>query len=78
MAGSTCSTRSDGNLRPSLEIVTAAFVFCSEADKVALEGPAIKDKGKENERESEEEKKHRDDPSSTQASPHSQSAAVTQ
>lgn len=69
---------SDDNLRPSSEIVTAAFVFCSEADKVPLEGLAIKDKGKGNEKESEEEKKRGDDPSSTPASLHGQSTAATQ
>lgn len=61
-----------------MEVATAAFVFCSEADKVPLEGPAIKDRGKGNERESQEEKKRGDDPSSAPASPHSQPAAVTQ
>lgn len=63
-----------------MEIVTAAFVFCSEADKVPLEGPAIKDKGKgkEKDAEEEEEKKRGDDPSSAPAGPHSQSTAVTQ
>lgn len=70
--------RSDDNLRLSLQIVTAASVSCSEADKVPLEGLAIKDKGKGNERESVEEKKHGDDPSSTPASLHSQSTAATQ
>lgn len=74
-----CSRRSDDNLRPSSEIVTAAYVFCSEADKVPLEGLAIKDKGKGNERERGEETKHGDDPSSrSPASPHNQSDAVTQ
>lgn len=72
------ASRSDDNLIPSLEIVTATFVSCSEADKVPLEGLTIKDKGKGNERESVEEKKHGADPSSTPASPHSQSTAVTQ
>lgn len=74
----TCSTGSDDNFRASAEMVTAAFVFCSEADKLPLEGPAVAAEGKGNERESEEEKKRGDDPSSAPASPHSQAAAVTQ
>lgn len=64
-----------------MEIVTAAFVFCSEADKVPLEGPAIKDKGKGKEKDSEEEeeeKKRGDDAGSAPAGPLSQSTAVTQ
>ncbi|XP_011605254.2 serine/threonine-protein phosphatase 6 regulatory subunit 2 [Takifugu rubripes] len=65
-------------LRLTVDAKNERAFFSSEADKVPLEGLAIKDKGKGNERESVEEKKHGDDPSSTPASPHSQSTAVRQ
>ncbi|XP_035521444.1 serine/threonine-protein phosphatase 6 regulatory subunit 2 [Morone saxatilis] len=49
-----------------------------EADKVPVEGLAIKDKGKDNEKESEKGKNHVDGPSPAATSPAAQSAAVTQ
>lgn len=77
------SVRSGDSLWLSIQFVTATFVFCSKADKVPVEGLAIKDKGKGNESESEKEKKHGDGPSPTTTSPTTtspttQSAAVTQ
>ncbi|XP_070827575.1 serine/threonine-protein phosphatase 6 regulatory subunit 2 isoform X1 [Chaetodon trifascialis] len=63
-------------IRLSVDAKNERAVFSSEADKVPVEGLAVKDKGKGNEKESESGKKHGGGPSPTTAT--SQSAAVTQ
>ncbi|XP_041794393.1 serine/threonine-protein phosphatase 6 regulatory subunit 2 isoform X2 [Chelmon rostratus] len=65
-------------IRLSVDAKNERAVFSSEADKVPVEGLAIKDKGIGNEKESESGKKHGDGPSPTTASPTTQPAAVTQ
>lgn len=67
----------DNHSYPS-SLLQLRLFFCSEADKVPVEGLAIKDKGIGNEKESESGKKHGDGPSPTTASPTTQPAAVTQ
>ncbi|XP_076588645.1 serine/threonine-protein phosphatase 6 regulatory subunit 2 isoform X2 [Chaetodon auriga] len=65
-------------IRLSVDAKNERAVFSSDADKVPVEGLAVKDKGKGIEKESESGKKHGDGPSPTTASPTTQSAAVTQ
>lgn len=72
------SMRSGDNQWIPIEFVTATILFHSEADKVSVEGVAIRDKEKSNESESEKEKKHGDHPSPPTANPPAQSAAVSQ
>ncbi|XP_051237506.1 serine/threonine-protein phosphatase 6 regulatory subunit 2 isoform X2 [Dicentrarchus labrax] len=65
-------------IRLTVDTKNERAVFSSEADKVPVEGLAIKDKGKGNEKESEKGKNHVDGPSPATTSPAAQSAAVTQ
>lgn len=72
------SVRSGDDQWIPVSLVTATILFHSEADKVSVEGVAVRDKEKSNESESGKEKKHGDHPSPPTANPPAQSAAVTQ
>ncbi|KAM3609237.1 uncharacterized protein V6R79_011613 [Siganus canaliculatus] len=65
-------------IRLTVDTKNERAIFSSEADKVPLEGLAIKDKGAGSEKEGGKGKKHEDGSNPTATSPTSQSAAVTQ